>query len=203
MPPLVLDQSSGKRGVESHTEQVFDGVGILLAAQSVMGHRTPGGHPGGFTSRDLAVDPADDGGDLVGGRSRLLLRRHLTGVDPGHHLGPPLGGEQRVEVTIQGVEPKLTLLQLGVVTAEAMPLQKRIGHANRGFISRGSDAGWGRDDECSGQHAGQPCVPERTHHIGKESLHTTIMYDSIIVARPEKPSRRSHGERAVPVKESG
>ena len=113
--------------VETHAEHVVDGVGIFIATEAVVGHPAAGCHAGRLARRELPRDPLDHARDLVGVRPRLLLGGHFPGIDPRHHLGPPLRGGVGGEAAVERVDPKLAFLHRRIVAANAVLPQKLLG----------------------------------------------------------------------------
>ena len=194
----VLVEHARLGDLEPHAEQVGDRVGIFLPAQAVVGHRTAGGHAGRLARGQLARDPLDHARDLVGGRPRLLLGGHLPGVDPRHHLGPPLGCQLAREGAVERVEAKLPLLHLAVVATDAVLLEKRVGHAagrpaGRGGVTRA---------RCQGRHGQtdepQPDEPRRQRSTsnGMAIGLSHILYG--IGRRPRNTRRENASQHDVP-----
>ena len=116
-------QLAGK--VEIETEQVTQGVGVLVASQPPQHGPAACGAPrldGGIkaTPKPAGQDPA-----FFPCEPGLVLRRHLAEADLVERVVPALGGLAAVKVEAERVEPQLALLLLGTMTAETMLTQHR------------------------------------------------------------------------------
>ncbi len=85
-----------------------------------------GGLAGRFGLGELCRDPLGHASHLVGRRARLVLRRHLAGVDAIHHLGP-VGRDPDVgKVALERVDAEIALLLFFAVTTNAMLGEQRF-----------------------------------------------------------------------------
>ncbi len=126
VPFLILGQAGRVVRVIVDAEQIVNGVGVFLAGEPVEGHALPAGKAGELPLLELARQPFHDLRRVVRVRSRLVFRRHLTGADPVHHVGPVPGRSAAGEVPGEGIDPERPLLLLLAVASDAIFLKERL-----------------------------------------------------------------------------
>ena len=88
MPDRVVGHLSGCFGVIGYTEQVINGMRVLISTQPVMSYLWSGRHPGSFSLLQFNSKPIDHLFDFFFSGLSFLFRRHFTGIYAIHHFKP-------------------------------------------------------------------------------------------------------------------
>jgi hypothetical protein len=140
VPRGILRQAGGIEDVDGDAEQVADGIAVLLARQPAVGHRgVVVALPRAVGLGQLAGDPVRHPGDVGRRRTRLLLRRHVAGIDALHHLHPVPRRRRAGEVGRDGVEAQVALLLLRPMARGAVLGDERLDHLREGDALRCGD----------------------------------------------------------------
>ena len=126
VPQGVFIQFAWFRRIVAHSEQVIDGVLILLPTQAIMCHRRTRCHPHRLALFEPRVEFSDEGRDFVLLRLRLVFRRHLAAVDLFDHLRPKMAVFAHSEIARELIEAKIPLLFVRAVAAGTMRLEKGL-----------------------------------------------------------------------------
>jgi hypothetical protein len=126
VPDVVRVQPGPIGDVEVHAQKIVDRVRILLARQAVERDAPALRETRRISLPDPCREPCDDSSALLRRRAiRLVLRRHLGGVDPFDHLEPTIDRRPVREVAGQVVDPEPGSLLRLAVAAEAVPPKVR------------------------------------------------------------------------------
>ncbi len=153
MPQRVLIQLPGFGRIIAHAEKVIDGVLILLPAQSIKGNCRTGSHARCTAFFDVRIKAGHKRRNLLLRRLLLLLGWHLAGIDLLDHLRPVMGVCAQFEITRELVDPQISLLLLGAMTADAVFLQegvKRLGSADGVWQASADDEEGGEAENVTG-----------------------------------------------------